>query len=85
MEAIYNIPWTSADFSVLKEQLAQTRGIDEVPGSYMTTRYLDFAFREVINGAEDPGKELISAQLQINREIDTKRQEFGLPIEEGKR
>ena len=79
VEALYNIPWDSADFQVLLQQLRQVRGIEEIPGSYMTQRYIDFAFRQVtVSGDRDVGRALVKAVRQIDSEIAAKRREFGL-------
>ena len=66
------------------------KGIPEVPGSYMTSRFLDFAIKSVIvpksvtskdNTANliDPGRLVMDAAKQITAEIKNKRREFGLP------
>lgn len=79
IESLYSIPWSSSDHRILLQQWQQTRGIPELPGSYMTSRYVDFAFKQVLlNGAEDPNKCLLNAAKLINAEITTKRDEFGL-------
>lgn len=85
-EALQKIPWTTADLQVLLEQWEWTRGIPEVPGSYMTPRYLDFAFKQAYRDTSatssllinDPGEILINATRLINIELDEKRREFGL-------
>lgn len=78
-EAFYQLPWSAKEFTVLMEQWNQTRETPEVPGSYMTVRYLDFAFKQVVmSGAADPAKVLIAQNVQINAEIASKREEFGL-------
>ena len=79
IRSLYSIPWSSSDHKILLTQWEQTRGIPELPGSYMTSRYVDFAFKDVLlNGAEDPNKCLLDAAKLIDAEIATKREEFGL-------
>ncbi|MHB1454199.1 MAG: extracellular solute-binding protein [Saccharofermentanales bacterium] len=86
IEAFYNIPWSSADFTVLSRQWGYTKGIREVPGSYMTPRYVDFAFKQAFTGTTDmtlsalidPGEIIQKASKLINEEIKYKRHEFGL-------
>lgn len=86
IEALYQIPWGVDDFEKLMEQWEWVRGIPEVPGSYMTPRYLDFAFKQVVIGTSvggytaytDPGEVLLKSVQMINSEIDIKREEFGL-------
>ena len=79
VEALYHIPWNTEDFDTLMIQWKQTKGIPEIPGSYMTSRYIDFAFKQmVVNGAEDSGRALLDAARLIDNEITAKREEFGL-------
>lgn len=79
IEALYRIPWSESDFSTLMQQWKWTKGIREVPGSYMTSRYLDFAIKQVvISGADNPGKVLDDENLAIDNELSAKRYEFGL-------
>ncbi len=88
IQALYHIPWSTKDFKILMEQWQLTKGIPEVPGSYMTSRYLDFAFKRAYivtssnlssNNLTDPG-EILQDQVElINDEITDKRREFGLP------
>lgn len=79
MEAFYQLPWSSQNFKIMMEQWQWAKGIPEVPGSYMTLRYVDFAFKQVaVTGASDPAKVLMKQTNQINEEIKAKRAEFGL-------
>ena len=66
---------------MLLEQWEYTKGIPEVPGSYMTSRYVDFGFKQVVLGnttETDPIQILINQNKRINEEIKAKRKEFGL-------
>ncbi|MHB1484704.1 MAG: extracellular solute-binding protein [Saccharofermentanales bacterium] len=78
LEALYQIPWSKNNFDNLMKQSKWVIGIPEVPGGYYTPRYLDFAFRDVINNAYDPGESIAKAAKSINSEILAKRKEFGL-------
>lgn len=79
IEALYHIPWSTSDFQMLTEQWMWTKCIPEVPGSYMTARYVDFAFKQaVVTGNEDTNRVLLDAVRQINQEVKAKRKEFGL-------
>ena len=40
VEALYHIPWNTEDFDTLMIQWKQTKGIPEIPGSYMASRCL---------------------------------------------
>ena len=70
-------------------QRAWVKCVPEVPGGYYTPRYLDFAFKDVINTANasanlnqsvflDSGGLLQKAAKTINDEISLKRKEFGM-------
>lgn len=81
VEALKKIPWSTKDLEVLLEQWEYTKGIPEVPGSYMTSRYVDFGFKQVVLGnttETDPIQILINQNKRINEEIKAKRKEFGL-------
>lgn len=78
IEAFQMLPWKSGDLKNLKEQMARTQGIPEVPGGYMTSRNLDFAIRKVYSDNLETRSTLLSYVPQINQEIKIKREEFGL-------
>jgi ABC-type glycerol-3-phosphate transport system substrate-binding protein len=90
MEALYQIPWNTSDYKNLIQERNVTKGMPEVPGSYMTGRYLDFAVKKVIipqaasttdvtASVIDPGQIIIDAANLITGEIKVRRNEFGLP------
>lgn len=78
IEALQQLPWTIKELDKLIEQWDWVRGIPEVPGGYMTGRYLDNAFRSVINNSADPKDALYDYVQMINDELSKKRREFGL-------
>lgn len=78
VEAMGQLPWRVVERNKLNEQWAWTRGIPETPGSYMTGRHLDNAFRRVINDKANPRETIYDYVLIINRELESKRKEFGL-------
>ena len=63
------------------EQLSYTKGMQEVPGSYMTSRYVDFAFKQMVVSRK-PGANsaqiIMDANKLIADELKAKRAEFGL-------
>ncbi|MCR1809442.1 extracellular solute-binding protein [Haploplasma modicum] len=78
VKAFESLPWRQDELAKLKEQWEWVRGIPEVPGSYMTGRHLDNAFRKVINEKAN-AREVIYDYVQIiNEEIRLKREEFNL-------
>jgi ABC-type glycerol-3-phosphate transport system substrate-binding protein len=78
MDAIQQIPWPATDYQNIMEQWKWVKGIPEVPGGYITSRYVEFAFKAVVNQGEDPGEQLIKYVGQINDELSRKQYEFGL-------
>ena len=52
------------------------KAVPEYPGSYILNRYIDFAFRNVLNKSVEPGQELLEYVDQINDELTRKRAEF---------
>ena len=78
LEALKQIPWSKENFTELMAQRQWVKGIPEVPGGYYTSRYIDFAFRDVINKSYDAGETITKAAKTINKEIASKREEFGL-------
>jgi ABC-type glycerol-3-phosphate transport system substrate-binding protein len=89
-DALTRIPWATNDLKILMEQMNWTKGIPEVPGSYMTPRYIDFAFKQAYTGTSssssllfnDAGEILINATRLINIELYNKRREFGIEPKE---
>ncbi|MDE5590996.1 MAG: extracellular solute-binding protein [Acetatifactor sp.] len=82
IDAFSQLSWSSDDIEVLTEQWRQTVGIREVPGGYYTGRHIANAIRRVINKKEDVRNTIIDYSIKINDEIDKKRNEFGMPLEE---
>ena len=76
LEAVANLPWTAQEFSTLKAQWNHLEGTPEIPGSYYTTRSLDFAFNRVYSLGQDAGEALEENVLLINEEIRRKLKEF---------
>lgn len=78
IEALANLPWPTKDYLVLKAQMEKSNGIPVVVGSYIVGRYIDNAFRGVINNHANPNDSLYINVLKINKELERKRKEFGL-------
>lgn len=77
-DALYQIPWRKADFDILMNQWQFTKGINEVPGSYLTSRFLDFSFKSVVNNGADPADEILNTKQIVDNEIRSKRKELSL-------
>ena len=80
LEAIDRVQWSLDVRAVLHEALETLRGIPQVPGGYITGRYLNNAFISVITNYENAADTLYENVELINEEITAKRKEFGLEI-----
>ena len=78
VEAFSQMPWSAAELKTLNQQWENVRAIPEVPGGYFTSRHLNNAFRRVLNDGDDPRETLLDYVKNIDKEIHTKRKEFGL-------
>jgi ABC-type glycerol-3-phosphate transport system substrate-binding protein len=78
VEAMRQLPWTQEEYEKLSYQWDWVKGIPEVPGSYMTGRHLDNAFRLVYNESANPRETIYDYVQIINDEMAKKRREFGL-------
>ena len=78
LNALSEMPWTSAELEQLMYQFNNLASIPNYPGSYIIGRYTNFAFLAAYNDNKDPIQELQSYITTINKEITRKREEFGL-------
>ncbi len=77
-QALSNLSWTSSELASLKQQFKNLASIPNYPGSYIITRYVQFAFLSAYNDGEDPAEALRSYISTIDKELTRKRQEFDL-------
>lgn len=77
-EAIYELPWPSADIEQLQKQRENLKGVAQVPGGYMTAREVEYAFRDVINNDTNPRETLYDYVEKIDSELTLKREEFNI-------
>ncbi len=82
VEALSQIPWSTAFYNELSAQLNNVVGIPEVPGGYFTPRNFNNAFRATVYDSQDARETLLQYVEVINDEITRKRKEFGLSIKE---
>jgi ABC-type glycerol-3-phosphate transport system substrate-binding protein len=78
MEALYNMPWSRAEYDNLIDQFENVTLIPDYPGGYIIGRYCGFAFLSVYNDGAEPVETLKNYMEDINNEFDRKRKEFGL-------
>jgi len=72
------LPWTANEYRQLVAQMEHTKGIPAVPGSYMATRMVQYAFDDVVANSSNPREALYLNLKAINKELLKKRAEFGL-------
>ncbi|MGM9643167.1 MAG: extracellular solute-binding protein [Eubacteriales bacterium] len=78
MTALETMPWTNKEYKNLWGQFENLASIPNYPGAYIIGRYTKFAFLSAYNDNADPVSELLSYITTINKEINRKREEFGL-------
>lgn len=76
--ALETMPWTNKEYTNLMGQFKNLASIPNYPGAYIIGRYTKFAFLDAYNDNADPVNELLSYITTINKEINRKREEFGL-------
>jgi len=78
VKAFEKLPWTKQAYNVIRQQMAASKGLPEVPGGYMATRYIPTAMRLVVNNGIYPRDALLYYSQLIDEEIQVKRKEFKL-------
>lgn len=79
LNALYAMSWTAEERAQLHKQFAWLRATPEMPGGYIVTRYVEFAFLRAYNDDENPVEAILDYIDTINAELTRKRSEFGLP------
>ena len=78
VDVLKQLPWTTKELESLEKQFGATKGVPEVPGAYMTTRMVDYAFKNVVTDGQNPREALYLNAKNINIELTKKRNEFNL-------
>jgi ABC-type glycerol-3-phosphate transport system substrate-binding protein len=83
INAIKDLSWTAEEWEAIEDQIQNMSSIVNYPGSYIISRYMNFAFLDAVGGAEpvDALSEYIDI---INDEITRKREEFSDRLGVGK-
>ena len=82
LESFGQMAWQSDVLKVLTESLDWLREVRQVPGSYITGRYMENAFYEIINDERaDEVDVLFDYNALITEELQNKWVEFGLEME----
>ena len=77
-EALLSLPWSTTDLENILAQYNNLAAIPEMPGGYIISRYVQFAFLDAYNNNADPVEALLDYVDDINKEITRKRKEFDL-------
>jgi hypothetical protein len=80
LAALAEQPWSSEVYAALRDQFDNLAVTPEMPGGYILTRYIQFAFLAAYNENANPVEELLGYIDSINSELSRKRQEFNLPV-----
>ena len=64
-------------------QYENLTGMPAVPGYYMNTRMISYAFEDVVADLSSPRETLYLNIRDIDKELTKKRTEFGLSIADG--
>ncbi len=77
-EALASLPWSTTDLDNILAQYNNLATIPEMPGGYIISRYVGFAFLDAYNNHADPVEGLLGYIDDMNKEITRKRKEFDL-------
>ena len=62
----------------MREQIPHLKGLPFNPGDYNISRYINFAFLAVYNSNANPDDQFSNYVVDINKELDRKREEYHL-------
>ena len=82
-DVIRQLPWSNKELEELLSQYQSLNGMPAVPGYYMNTRMISYAFEDVVADLSSPRETLYLNIRDIDKELTKKRTEFGLSIAEG--
>lgn len=81
LNAINSTQWSGDIRKALNSQIERLTVMPQVPGGYITTRYYDFAFRDIVYSSKNIKESMEDAAESINAELSHKRTEYGLDKE----
>ena len=81
-EAFLSLDWDDEDISTLEEQWKWAKETPTLLGSYMTTRHLTNAWTTVVISGGNVREALEQAVKDINREMRSKQEEYGVIADE---
>jgi ABC-type glycerol-3-phosphate transport system substrate-binding protein len=77
-EALQMLPWSNNELDVILKQGNLSQSLPEVPGGYMTSRYIISSSMLVINNGLPSRETMMDYNKMINDEIISMRRKFGL-------
>lgn len=85
VEALQRLPWQAQDIEAILEQWEWFREREVVLGGYYTTRYIANIWNEIVLNGRIVRESVEDGVKEINKELDKKREEFGLDddVEQG--
>ena len=75
-EVIEQLPWSNSELKAILSQYSNSKGLPAVPGYYMTSRMISYAFADVISNNANPRESLYLNTESINKELTRKRSEL---------
>ncbi len=78
MQAMAMMPWPVPDMTAIKEQNRWIRNVPLLPGGYMLSREMEFAWSRTVVQKFPPKDSLDRAYVAIERELARKQQEMGI-------
>lgn len=75
---IRQLPWSNEELRQLLSQFDHLWSMPAVPGYYMNTRMIGYAFEDVVADLSNPRETLYLNIRDIDNELTKKREEFGL-------
>ncbi len=76
VEAMKELPWNDEQLESLGAQMENLVFVEQVPGSYFTSRAINSAFMTSVLNSENPTEQLLYWSEQINLELTRKIEEF---------
>ncbi len=76
VNAMSKLPWNDAQLDSLTEQMNSLVFVEQLPGSYFTSRAINSAFMTSVLNNENPTEQLLYWSEQINLELTRKIEEF---------
>ncbi len=81
LEALRALPWPKKDIASIMEQWRWFKEPPVVLGGYFTPRHILNAWNRVVLQGMNPRESLEEAVYDINRELATKQEEFGIKVD----